>query len=102
MRRVLEATVNLPGMNFLPPILVHHPHIATDTSGSPVIENTKVPVRRIWSWHRRGITVEILLKRYPTLQPSWIITALAFAYDNLDLVQADIEREEALLGLEKK
>lgn len=90
--------MNLPGISFLPSILIHHPHIAVDTSGSPVIDGTKVLVRRIWSWHRRGVSVEALLRRYPSLKPAQILTALAFAYDNQDLVQADIEREETLLG----
>ncbi len=57
-----------------------------------------MPVRRLWSWHRRGVSVETLLKRYPALGPARVLDALAFAYDNTDLIEADLSREEALLG----
>lgn len=77
----------------LPPVRIAHPHVFVDTIGSPVIEGTRVPVRRVFSWHRQGTTVETLLRRYPRLGPARIFDALAFAYDNLDLVTADLVRE---------
>jgi hypothetical protein len=55
-----------------------------------------VPVRRLWVWHRGGTSVETLLRRYPNLGPARILDALAFAYDNQDLIEADIAREQAL------
>jgi uncharacterized protein (DUF433 family) len=85
----------------LPPVLVDHPHVTVRDdvlAGSPVVRGTRVPVRRLWSWHRRGITVETLLKRYPQLGPAKILDALAFAYDNTALVEADLTRERALMG----
>ena len=36
------------------------------------------------------------MKRYPNLGPARILDALAFAYDNQDLIDADIAREQAL------
>lgn len=66
------------------------------------MKGTRVPVRRLWSWHRRGTTIETLLKRYPQLGPAKILDALAFAYDNESLVQADLERENAALGGEEE
>ena len=85
----------------LPPIRVPHPHVYVDPSvgdGSPMIEGTRVPVRRLFSWHRQGTTVETLLRRYPQLGPARIFDALAFAYDNLDLVTADLVREREALA----
>jgi uncharacterized protein (DUF433 family) len=85
----------------LPPVTVPHPHVevrADLLAGSPCVRGTKVPVRRLWSWHRRGISVETLLKRYPQLGPARVLDALAFAYDNTDLVEADLARERALMG----
>ncbi len=85
----------------LPPIRVPHPHVeARDDilAGSPCVRGTRVPVRRLWSWHRRGVSVETLLKRYPKLGPARVLDALAFAYDNVDVVEADLSREEALMG----
>ena len=65
-----------------------------------MIEGTRVPVRRLFSWHRQGTTVETLLRRYPQLGPARIFDALAFAYDNLDLVTADLVREREALARE--
>ena len=55
-----------------------------------------MPVRRLWSWHRGGTTVETLFRRYPNLGPSKVLDALSFAYDNQDLIQADLDREQQL------
>jgi uncharacterized protein (DUF433 family) len=84
-------------------VKIPHPHVIVDPSvaeGSPVIEGTRVPVRRLFSWHRQGTTVETLLRRYPQLGPARIFDALAFAYDNLDLVTADLVREREALSRE--
>src|SRR6185312_6752288 len=35
--------------------------------------------------------------RYPNLGPARILDALAFAYDNQDIIEADLEREQQLL-----
>lgn len=69
-------------------------------SGSPFVlasSGAKVPVRRLWQWHRRGVSVDTLVRRYPTLGWKLILVALAFAYDNRDLVDADLDRERAIL-----
>jgi len=55
-----------------------------------------VPVRRLWAWHRGGASVETLLRRYPNLGPARILDALSFAYDNQDVLDADMAREQAL------
>src|SRR5262249_8671044 len=66
--------------------------------GSPHVVDSRVPVRRLWAWHRGGASVETLIKRYPNLGPARILDALAFAYDNQELIEADLAREHALLG----
>ena len=84
----------------LPPIRVHHPHVEVRDDvlgGSPVIRGTKVPVRRLWAWHRKGVSVETLVKRYPSLGWAKVLGGLAFAYDNEDVVEADLDRERALM-----
>jgi uncharacterized protein (DUF433 family) len=88
-------------MSSLPRVVVNHPHVDVRDdvlAGSPCVRGSRVPVRRLWAWHRRGVTVETLLKRYPQLGPARILDALAFAYDNTDVVEADLSRERALLG----
>ena len=83
----------------LPRIRVPHPHVRCDIdvlAGSPHVAGSRVPVRRLWAWHRGGAAVETLVKRYPNLGPARILDALAFAYDNQDLIDADLAREQAL------
>jgi uncharacterized protein (DUF433 family) len=84
----------------LPPTRVAHPHVEVRDdvlNGSPVVRGSRVPVRRLWAWFRRGVTVETLLKRYPQLGPARVLDALSFAYDNTELIEADLERERALI-----
>jgi uncharacterized protein (DUF433 family) len=83
----------------LPRILVAHPHVRCDAhilSGSPHVVGSRVPVRRLWAWHRGGTAIETLFRRYPNLGPGKVLDALSFAYDNLELIQADLDREQRL------
>ena len=80
-------------------IRVPHPHVRVDAAvlaGSPHVNGSRVPVRRLWAWHRGGASVETLVKRYPNLGPARILDALAFAYDNQDLIEADLAREQEI------
>jgi uncharacterized protein (DUF433 family) len=82
----------------LPRVLVPHPHVRCDSrllGGSPHVEGSRVPVRRLWAWHRSGVSIDRLLKRYPHLGPARVLDALSFAYDNRDVVEADLAREMA-------
>src|SRR5262245_11230952 len=84
----------------LPMVLVPHPHVRVDKNvlgGSPHVVGSRVPVRRLWGFYRNGVSVDTLLKRFPRLGPAKILDALAFAYDNEEVILADIEREEQLL-----
>jgi uncharacterized protein (DUF433 family) len=84
----------------LPIILVPHPHVTTDPSvlgGSPFVTGSRVPVRRLWSFYRNGTRVETLLRRYPQLGAAKIFDALAFALDNPEVIDADLQREQELL-----
>jgi uncharacterized protein (DUF433 family) len=84
----------------LPMVLVPHPHVRVDANvlgGSPYVVGSRVPVRRLWSFYRKGIPIDTLLRRFPRLGAAKIFDALAFAYDNEEVIQADIRREEQLL-----
>lgn len=81
-------------------ILVPHPHVRVDASvlgGSPYVVGSRVPVRRLWAFYKKGVSLDTLLRRYPRLGPAKILDALAFAYDNEEVMLADLQREEALL-----
>jgi uncharacterized protein (DUF433 family) len=82
---------------------VAHPHVRCDAKvlgGSPHVEGSRVPVRRLWMWHRGGASVDTLVKRYPKLGAARILDALAFAYDNPELMEVDLAREQALFEKE--
>jgi uncharacterized protein (DUF433 family) len=84
----------------LPMVLVPHPHVRVDANvlgGSPYVVGSRVPVRRLWAFYRKGIPIDTLLRRFPRLGAAKIFDALAFAYDNEEVIQADIRREEQLL-----
>ena len=84
----------------LPIVLIPHPHVRVDKSvlgGSPHLVGTRVPVRRLWAFYRGGASVDTLIKRYPQLGPGKIFDALAFAWDNPEVMEADLAREAALL-----
>jgi hypothetical protein len=54
-------------------------------------------VRRLWAFYRKGTPVETLIKRFPQLKPAQILDALAFAYDNAEVIEADLEHEAEML-----
>jgi uncharacterized protein (DUF433 family) len=84
----------------LPIVLVPHPHVRLDRTvlgGSPYVVGTRVPVRRLWGFYKSGARVETLVRRYPQLGPAKIFDALAFAWDNPEVMEADLEREAQLL-----
>lgn len=84
----------------LPPVVVAHPHVhlLAELGGSPCVTGSRVPIRRLWQWHRGGAAIEVIVKRYPALGPAKILDALSFAYDNPALIEADIARERGELA----
>lgn len=87
----------------LPPVRVPHPYVECRDDvlgGSPVVKGTRLPVRRLWDWHRKGVAVHTLVARYTQLGWVKVLDALSFAYDNEELVEADLDRERALLEQE--
>ena len=78
-----------------------HPHVRVDPNtlgGSPYVVGSRVPVRRLWTFYRSGASIERILKRYPQLGPAKVFDALAFAFDNEEVVTADMEREDDFLA----
>lgn len=84
----------------LPIVLVPHPHVRVDQKilgGSPYVAGSRVPVRRLYAFYRSGTSIEKILKRYPQLSPAKVFDALAFALDNPEVMEADMEREAELI-----
>lgn len=89
----------------LPIVLIPHPHVRVDANvlgGSPYVVGTRVPVRRLWGFYRNGATVDTLIKRYPQLGAAKVFDALAFAWDNPEVMEADLVKEARLLQKEPR
>lgn len=94
-----RRSVPTPTYEPLPEIRIPHPHVEVHPRlGVPVVEGTLIPVHRLFRWHRTGTTFDTLFRRYPMLGCARILDAVAFAYDNLDVMTACMTREDALLG----
>jgi uncharacterized protein (DUF433 family) len=74
--------------------MIAHPHVEMLEDGTPVIENTKIRVVRLYLWWaNRNLSVDSLMSRYPMLSKAEILSALAFAFDNMDLMKPEIAKE---------
>ncbi|MDO8748090.1 MAG: DUF433 domain-containing protein [Candidatus Omnitrophota bacterium] len=53
-------------------------------SGKPIIKGTRISVALILQCMASGMTVEDILKEYPTLKKESVLAALAFAAQQMD------------------
>ena len=74
-----------------------HPHVEL-REGRAYIEGSRVPVSRVWSWHRRGTPIATLFARYPMLGHARVLSALAFAYDNESFIERDLQLQQEGAG----
>jgi len=84
----------------LPIVLVPHPHVRVDPKvmgGSPHVAGSRVLVRRLFAFYRSGARIETILRRYPQLEPAKVFDALAFALDNPEVIEADLDHEREML-----
>ncbi len=73
-------------------MLEGHPHVEEKPGHTlAYVAGTKVPVVRLFEWHRKGVPFETLVKRYPSLTPAQILSALSFGYDKPGRMQRDRE-----------
>ena len=80
-------------------MIVEHPHVEVVANHSmgvmALVRGTRVPVARLFSWQQNGVTIATLIKRYPQLGPAVVLDALAFAFDNEEMVRADWAKLDA-------
>jgi uncharacterized protein (DUF433 family) len=63
------------------------------------VEGSQTPVIRLWFLVVRAHeSPEQILARFPSIPPAFILDALAFAYDNLDIVNAELEAQAVNQG----
>ena len=74
------------------PMDTGHPHVERRPQvqgGRPVIRGSRFPVSSIIQDYRRGLSVEELLREFPSLKPAEIHAALSYYYDH----QAELDQE---------
>lgn len=72
-------------------------NIEKDTArcgGQPVVAGTRIRVATILAAYRQRMTVEEIVQQYPALRPADVHDALAYAYDHLDEITADLSADD--------
>lgn len=62
--------------------------------GQPVVGGTRVRVGIVLGCYRQGMGVEEIVQQYPSLKPADVHDALAYAYDHLDEIEADLAADD--------
>ena len=62
--------------------------------GQPVVTGTRIHVATVLSCYRFGMRVEDIVQQYPSLRPTDVHDSLAYAYDHLDGIDADLAADE--------
>ena len=72
-----------------------YPYIAASSEiagGVPIIEGTRVTVRRIAGYYQMGMNVDEILSVISHLRPSQVHSALAYYFDHQEEVEKDLEK----------
>jgi uncharacterized protein (DUF433 family) len=62
--------------------------------GQPVVAGTRTRVATILTCYRQAMSVEEIVQQYPHLKPADVHDALAYAYDHLDEIEADLAADD--------
>jgi uncharacterized protein (DUF433 family) len=62
--------------------------------GQPTVAGTRIRVATILTCYRHGMTVEEIIQQYAPLKPADVYDALAYAYDHLDEIEADLAADD--------
>jgi uncharacterized protein (DUF433 family) len=62
--------------------------------GQPVVTNTRIRVATILTCYRQGMRVEEIIQQYPDLRPADVHDALAFTYDHLAEIEAQLAADD--------
>ena len=81
------------------PTPIAHPHVEQlpDVQGGvPVIRGTRFPVSSIVRNHRRGLSVDEILREFPSLTPAAVYDALSFYYDHRAEIDAEMAESDRI------
>ena len=67
---------------------------ATRCGGQPVVGATRIRVGIVLGCYRQGMSVEEIVQQYPALKPADVHDALAYAYDHLPEIEADVAADD--------
>ncbi|MEX2016789.1 MAG: DUF433 domain-containing protein [Candidatus Hydrogenedentales bacterium] len=75
--------------------------------GQPTVAGTRVRVATILTCYREGMTVEEIVQQYPQLKPADVHDSLAYAYDHIQEIEADLANDDeagvkARFGLDRQ
>ena len=62
--------------------------------GQAVVGGTRIRVAIVLGCYRQGMRVEEIIQQYPALKPADVHDALAYAYDHLDEIEADLASDD--------
>jgi len=67
---------------------------ATRCGGQPVVAGTRIRVAVVLTCYRQGMSVEEIVQQYPHLKPADVHDALAYAYDHVAEIDADLAADD--------
>ena len=67
---------------------------ATRCGEQPVVAGTRIRVCTILASYRQGMSVEEIVQQYPSLRPADVHDALAYAYEHIDEIEADLAADD--------
>jgi uncharacterized protein (DUF433 family) len=62
--------------------------------GQPVVAGTRIRVATVLGCYRQGMSVEEIVQQYANLKPADVHDALAYAYDHLEEIEADLAADD--------
>ena len=62
--------------------------------GQPIVAGTRIRVAVILTCYRQGLSIEEIVQQYPQLRPADVHDALAYAYDHVDEIDADLAADD--------
>ena len=67
---------------------------AARCGGQPVVAGTRIRVATILGCYRQGMSVEEIVQQLAPLRPADVHDALAYAYDHVEEIEADLAADD--------
>ncbi|MEX2559871.1 MAG: DUF433 domain-containing protein [Pirellulales bacterium] len=62
--------------------------------GQPIVSGTRIRVATILACYRQGMSIEEIVQQYSPLKPADVHDALAYAYDHMEEIEADLAADD--------